>query len=88
MEATTATVASCGCSICEVFSNTSDDLSTAPHRKPLDAGRRMLHNLYDNGLNLTEEDENKVYEKLISLAEKDGLQDLKQTLEHLYESCD
>jgi len=78
----------CGCSICEVFEHTTDDLSAARHRDDLKRGMVALHNLYQGQADLSDEQENQLYEKMIRLAGQDGLNDLKKTLEHLYDSCD
>jgi hypothetical protein len=37
---------------------------------------------------MTDEQENQTYEKLIKLANEDGLHDLRKTLQGLYDSCD
>ncbi|KAK5214800.1 hypothetical protein LTR99_011279, partial [Exophiala xenobiotica] len=60
----------------------------ASHRDKLEEGRQKLHNYYGDKEEMTDEQENQVYENLIKLAKENGLHDLRKTLQELYDSCD
>ncbi|KIW36599.1 uncharacterized protein PV06_11186 [Exophiala oligosperma] len=50
--------------------------------------RQKLHDYYGDKEEMTDEQENDVYENLIRLAREDSLHDLSKTLQELYDSCD
>ncbi|KIW58928.1 hypothetical protein PV05_03420 [Exophiala xenobiotica] len=76
----------CGCSLCEVFAITVDDMSKSPNRVRLRAAKEELHRAYTGQNVITDERENGLFEALVGLAKEDGLHDLRKMLQHLWES--
>lgn len=63
-------------------------LRHASSRDKLEEGRQKLHDYYGDKEDLTDKQENYVYENLTKLAKEDSLCDLRGTLQELYDSCD
>lgn len=56
------------------------------HKRQLLEGRDKLHSHFNGEKTMTDQDEDRLLQKMINWAKEDGLDELRKTLAHLFES--